>query len=44
MEAVRELPAELTVIIIAHRLTTVEYCERVIAIEAGVPSIVRSRV
>jgi ABC-type bacteriocin/lantibiotic exporter with double-glycine peptidase domain len=41
MEAVRELPVELTVIIIAHRLSTVEYCERIVAIEAGVPSIVR---
>ncbi|MGC4083770.1 MAG: ABC transporter ATP-binding protein [Vicinamibacterales bacterium] len=43
MEAVRELPAELTVIIIAHRMTTVDYCEQVVAIEAGLPSIVRSR-
>ncbi len=43
MEAVRELPADLTVVIIAHRLTTVDYCEQVIAIDAGLPSIVRSR-
>jgi ABC-type multidrug transport system fused ATPase/permease subunit len=43
MEAVRELPAELTVVIIAHRLTTVEYCEQIVQIESGLPSIVRSR-
>ena len=42
MEAVRDLPAELTVVIIAHRLTTVDYCEQVIAIEGGLPSMVRS--
>jgi ABC-type bacteriocin/lantibiotic exporter with double-glycine peptidase domain len=44
LEAVRELPVELTVIIIAHRLTTVESCERIVAIEAGLPSIVRAGV
>lgn len=43
MEAVRELPAELTVVIIAHRPTTVDYCDDVIAIEDGMPSLIRTR-
>lgn len=39
MEAIRELPADLTVLIIAHRLTTVEYCDEIITIENGRPAI-----
>lgn len=35
MEAIQELPADLTVLIIAHRLTTVEYCDEVVTIENG---------
>jgi ABC-type multidrug transport system fused ATPase/permease subunit len=42
MDAIGDLPAELTIIIIAHRLTTVDYCEQVIAIDDGRPRIVRS--
>jgi ABC-type multidrug transport system fused ATPase/permease subunit len=42
MDAVRELPAELTVVIIAHRLTTVDYCEQVIEIDDGQPTIIRN--
>ncbi len=41
MEAVRELPTDLTVVIIAHRMTTVAYCERVLVVEDGVPSLVQ---
>jgi len=43
MDAIRDLPAELTVLIIAHRLTTVDYCEQVVAIEDGRPEMVRAR-
>lgn len=41
MDAVRELPADLTVVIIAHRMTTVAYCERVLMVEDGVPSLIQ---
>lgn len=39
MEAIRELPADLTVLIIAHRLTTVENCDEIVTIESGRPHI-----
>ncbi|WP_292452446.1 ABC transporter ATP-binding protein [Mesorhizobium sp.] len=39
MDAIRQLPAELTVLIIAHRLTTVENCDEIVTIEDGRPSI-----
>ncbi|UCI07149.1 ABC transporter ATP-binding protein [Mesorhizobium sp. B1-1-8] len=39
MEAIQELPADLTVLIIAHRLTTVEYCDEIVTIENGRPHI-----
>lgn len=39
MEAIRELPADLTVLIIAHRLTTVENCDEIVTIENGRPDI-----
>ena len=37
MEAIRELPSDLTVLIIAHRLTTVEYCDEIVTIDKGRP-------
>ncbi|MDX8455991.1 ABC transporter ATP-binding protein [Mesorhizobium sp. VK9D] len=39
MEAIRELPAGLTVLIIAHRLTTVENCDEVVTLEDGRPHV-----
>ena len=39
MEAIRELPSDLTVLIIAHRLTTVEYCDEIVTIDKGRPKI-----
>lgn len=39
MEAIRELPADLTVLIIAHRLTTVENCDEIVTIDSGRPNI-----
>ena len=33
MEAVRHLQSSRTVIIVAHRLTTVAYCDRIIRID-----------
>ncbi|WP_244673101.1 ABC transporter ATP-binding protein [Mesorhizobium sp. 131-2-1] len=39
MEAIRGLPSELTVLIIAHRLTTVENCDEIVTIENGRPHI-----
>jgi ABC-type multidrug transport system fused ATPase/permease subunit len=43
MDAVHELPAELTVIIIAHRMTTVDYCEQIVVVDAGLPSMLKTR-
>ncbi|QKD06678.1 ABC transporter ATP-binding protein [Mesorhizobium loti R88b] len=39
MEAIRELPTDLTILIIAHRLTTVENCDEIITLENGRPHI-----
>lgn len=39
MEAVWELPADLTVLIIAHRFTTVENCDEIVTVENGRPHI-----
>ncbi|TIW68803.1 MAG: ATP-binding cassette domain-containing protein [Mesorhizobium sp.] len=39
MEAIGDLPADLTVLIIAHRLTTVENCDEIVTIEDGQPHI-----
>jgi len=35
MEAVNALSEELTVVMIAHRLSTVQQCDRVIRLERG---------
>jgi ABC-type multidrug transport system fused ATPase/permease subunit len=37
MDAVRELPADLTVLIVAHRLTTVEYCDHIVTLDGTQP-------
>jgi len=42
MESVRALPADLTVVIIAHRATTVEYCDQIVTLEGERP-VVRDR-
>jgi ABC-type multidrug transport system fused ATPase/permease subunit len=35
MEAIRSLSGERTVVLIAHRLRTVEACDRIVMLEAG---------
>ena len=35
MSSIDALPGEKTVILIAHRLTTVQRCDRILIIEAG---------
>lgn len=35
MEAIEELSKELTIVMIAHRLTTVKKCDRIISLESG---------
>lgn len=37
MDAIRELPADLTVIIVAHRLTTVAYCDDLVTLDGEQP-------
>jgi len=37
LDAVRELPADLTVLIVAHRLTTVEYCDHIVTLDGAQP-------
>ncbi|WP_245435845.1 ABC transporter ATP-binding protein [Mesorhizobium tamadayense] len=39
MEAIEELPVDLTVLLIAHRLTTVENCDEIVTLESGRPHI-----
>ena len=35
MTSIEELSKELTIVIIAHRLTTVQKCDRIISLECG---------
>ena len=35
MAAIEELSKELTIVMIAHRLTTVQKCDRIISLECG---------
>jgi len=35
MQAVSQLPRELTLVIVAHRLSTLKLCEEIVRLEAG---------